>query len=439
MAWPVRAAPAGRHSCPRRLADTPRCGHAKGALEQQHAPAASLARLCADHEAYAALCDGGTADDPAAARPSPAAGAGDAAAADLPLAVIAGNRGRYLYTCLESLLACPGIRPERITVFVDGYEDEPLLVANALGVGVVRFDKTRSTSTMAETFRNADMIAAHYLRSLQAAWEINRHARYLLNVEEDLRVSVDFLRYFAQTLPLMESDSSLYCVSAWNDNGYEHASANPRLLYRTETFPGLGWMLKRDLWLELEPKWPRCCTGWSWDLWMREDAQRKGRECLMPDVPRTFHFGRYGLNVNNDYFYNRYFKPHRLNSDANAQLQDLHRMAPDAYEALLAHLLRSARVLEHRPGATPCDEAYFPRTTGETWVMYYAQEQPTDYAQLKAILGCLRCAVRAVGRDTRPAADAYARAACGTWTCAACTEHCYAFTGNPTTCSLSDR
>ena len=28
------------------------------------------------------------------------------------------------------------------------------------------------------------------------------------------------------------------------------------MLYRTDFFSGLGWMLTRDLWLELEPKWP---------------------------------------------------------------------------------------------------------------------------------------------------------------------------------------
>jgi len=28
------------------------------------------------------------------------------------------------------------------------------------------------------------------------------------------------------------------------------------LLYRTDFFPGLGWMLERTLWQELEPRWP---------------------------------------------------------------------------------------------------------------------------------------------------------------------------------------
>lgn len=28
------------------------------------------------------------------------------------------------------------------------------------------------------------------------------------------------------------------------------------LLYRTDFFPGLGWMLERTVWQELESKWP---------------------------------------------------------------------------------------------------------------------------------------------------------------------------------------
>ena len=28
------------------------------------------------------------------------------------------------------------------------------------------------------------------------------------------------------------------------------------LLYRSDFFPGLGWMLKKNLWEELKPKWP---------------------------------------------------------------------------------------------------------------------------------------------------------------------------------------
>jgi len=63
--------------------------------------------------------------------------------------------------------------------------------------------------------------------------------------------------YFSQTRHLLEEDETLYCISAWNDQGYEHTSGDPSLLYRVETMPGLGWILKRSLYKdELESKWP---------------------------------------------------------------------------------------------------------------------------------------------------------------------------------------
>lgn len=39
--------------------------------------------------------------------------------------------------------------------------------------------------------------------------------------------------------------------------GYEHSCKDPAMLYRVETMPGLGWMLKKTLYKEeLEAQWP---------------------------------------------------------------------------------------------------------------------------------------------------------------------------------------
>ena len=60
--------------------------------------------------------------------------------------------------------------------------------------------------------------------------------------------------------------------------GYQHASQDPSLLYRVDTMPGLGWLLKRSLYKdELESKWPNESEPLTWDGWMREPEQRKGR------------------------------------------------------------------------------------------------------------------------------------------------------------------
>ncbi|KTF79055.1 hypothetical protein cypCar_00030703 [Cyprinus carpio] len=65
------------------------------------------------------------------------------------------------------------------------------------------------------------------------------------------------LSFLSQTIHLLREDDSLYCISAWNDQGYEHTAEDPSLLYRVESMPGLGWVLKKSLYKdELEPKWP---------------------------------------------------------------------------------------------------------------------------------------------------------------------------------------
>ena len=49
--------------------------------------------------------------------------------------------------------------------------------------------------------------------------------------------------------------------------------------------PGLGWMLKRSLYKEeLEKKWPGKFEPLTWDGWMREPEQRKGRYVVLTIV-----------------------------------------------------------------------------------------------------------------------------------------------------------
>lgn len=82
-------------------------------------------------------------------------------------------------------------------------------------------------------------------------------------VSDDLNVSPDFYEYFLGTLELLKNDSTLWCISAWNDNGQTKNIdlSKPELLYRTDFFPGLGWMLHRNIWNELSAKWPKTYIG----------------------------------------------------------------------------------------------------------------------------------------------------------------------------------
>lgn len=131
----------------------------------------------------------------------------------------------------------------------------------------------------AKKFKGYYKIARHY------AWALNytfRTLNYdtLIVVEDDLDIAPDFFEYFRALYPVLKTDETLYCISAWNDNGKEGLVANEPgknnhnfqlfhllifvvfvlfetdKLYRSDFFPGLGWMLTKELWFELEHKWP---------------------------------------------------------------------------------------------------------------------------------------------------------------------------------------
>ena len=120
---------------------------------------------------------------------------------------------------------------------------------------------------------------------------------HLIMLEEDLLPAPDFLEFFEAAAPVLDSDPSVWCASAFNDFGMKSTASDRNRLLRTDYFPGLGWMLKRELWTsELRKKWPDFpSTGW--DHWFRLSSTSKGRECIYPEVPRTVHIGIEGANV----------------------------------------------------------------------------------------------------------------------------------------------
>ncbi|XP_023227724.1 alpha-1,3-mannosyl-glycoprotein 2-beta-N-acetylglucosaminyltransferase-like [Centruroides sculpturatus] len=106
-------------------------------------------------------------------------------------------------------------------------------------------------------FKGYYKIARHY------GWALNKTFHdigydTIIIVEDDLDIAPDFFEYFLALHPILKSDQTLWCISAWNDNGKDGMVANePALLYRSDFFPGLGWMLTKDLWSELQSKWPK--------------------------------------------------------------------------------------------------------------------------------------------------------------------------------------
>jgi alpha-1,3-mannosyl-glycoprotein beta-1,2-N-acetylglucosaminyltransferase len=144
------------------------------------------------------------------------------------------------------------------------------------------------------------MIARHYKLALKHVFETLNFGAVIITegknlhidervkkmrLEDDLDIAEDFFEYFGATRALLDSDRSLICVSAWNDNGKANLidTNSSGQLYRSDFFPGLGWMLTRRLWDELSPGWP---DGF-WDDWLRDPPRRQKRSCIRPEISRT--------------------------------------------------------------------------------------------------------------------------------------------------------
>ena len=152
--------------------------------------------------------------------------------AHAPVVIIASNRPRYLLRMLYKLLSVPGADRKMMTVFIDGYYSETRAVAELFGLKVVINEIA---------CKRICRIQQHYKKSLSRIFDDFPRADVAIILEEDLEVSDDIFDYFSQTYPLFKKDSSIYCISAWNDQGYQHSVKDASLLYRVETMPGLGW------------------------------------------------------------------------------------------------------------------------------------------------------------------------------------------------------
>ena len=165
--------------------------------------------------------------------------------------------------------------------------------------------------------------------------------------------SPDFLTLFEATAYLLDDDPTIWCVSSWNDNGFAPIAKDNTRLFRTNYFPGLGWMLKRELFLSLEATWPNenwcanvVCVGARdgrrrasaahdcRDHWMRVSSQHQGRDCVVPEVSRNHNIGERGANVNPRDF-KKFLANVRFNEERNVQFGNLDYLLGENYEQIM--------------------------------------------------------------------------------------------------------
>ncbi len=190
-------------------------------------------------------------------------------------------------------------------------------------------------------------ISRHYAWALAKVFETNEHYQRVIILEEDLELAFDFFEYMSAMSKLFDKDPKLYCVSGFNDNGKPGLVQDPSAVYRSDFFPGLGWMLSKSLWeSELRAKWPK---GF-WDDWMRQPSQRKGRSCVRPEISRSKPRCEDGEGASQGQFCSDHLKLIVLNDESRARrvnwgFYQLDTLLSDVYDHNLEQEIKHARTV----------------------------------------------------------------------------------------------
>ena len=322
----------------------------------------------------------------------------------IPILIFTFNRANNLRETIVSVLK---ERPEpfdRYPVYIshDGYDDATRATALMFSrneaqnprwshVFYMNFQGAVETEPQMQSYFTYYKIAHHYRWAISQVMDsplagaispppppalATQPYKHLILLEDDMRVAPDFFEYFRRMHVVLDEDPTLLCASAWNDNGRPTLVHSPRQLYRSECFPGLGWLLTRRVWEELSPKWPK---GF-WDDWLREPPQRLGRSCIFPEINRVYTFGEKGSSGGQ--FYDQYLKSIVLNDvKVDWATEELGYIASKAnYRRWLHSHISTARVVgvqedvNYLLGAIdPADEVVLENGAKRQFVLPYGQ------------------------------------------------------------------
>jgi alpha-1,3-mannosyl-glycoprotein beta-1,2-N-acetylglucosaminyltransferase len=244
-------------------------------------------------------------------------------------------RTEYIEKTLNSILELPGLSELNLVISQDGVQPHMI---RFLENYVEKFKKFKRIERFhCETKGlSSQRIAQNYKCGLRAAFEEFKADKVII-VEDDLVVSPDFLKYFDRTIHLL-SDPTVWCISSWNDFGYSHLVDDPKRVFRTQYFPGLGWAMNKDLWKELKPNWPSDL----WDENMRVDSISKNRDCIVPELSRNYNIGVFGANMKRGE-YDAKLKGTVWNQDISIDLGDLGYLEASAYETKMKTIVASSK------------------------------------------------------------------------------------------------
>lgn len=334
--------------------------------------------FCKQYDGYGEFCDSTRVNEVLTPAPLSDKTLENHAIFQIPILVVPGLNFNALRMQLETLLMNPGMHPEMVVVMHDENFPEPGALADLFNF---KTKKLPSSTKYIHLFHKA----------LETIWNIYPKAKFILVLEEEVIPTQDFLSFHAQCLSVLESDETLIGVSAWNENGYEKVSTIPSLAYRTKTFPGLGFLLRKSFYdSEMKGKLEVCCENRTWNGWLNN--RKEELEMIIPDVSRVYRRPYEGSTGQLDLLQELLNRPRATNLDMTAKLVSVEELVRDKYEDQLMRLISASHAL-HTSNVDDCFSGhglgfYIPETTGKSFSIYFEQDNANDERLLSLLCKC---------------------------------------------------
>mmetsp|Transcript_27711 Transcript_27711/g.38540 ORF Transcript_27711/g.38540 Transcript_27711/m.38540 type:complete len:462 (-) Transcript_27711:74-1459(-) len=198
-------------------------------------------------------------------------------------------------------------------------------------------------------------------------------------INSNLEVASDFFDYMQTSANFLDSDPSIICISAWNENGQEDFAKDSSALMRTDIFPDYGWMIQADFWRELKVGWPET----DWQAWLKTREDNKGRACIIPEVCRVTVRKEADLTSADQKFYDQFIGKIKLNkTPVKFSSMDLDFLSkPNKYDSYIGSL-----IADSIPVASASALKDFRGKPGDIKLIY---KETTEYVSTARIIGLI--------------------------------------------------
>ncbi|GAB1610993.1 uncharacterized protein LOC115220313, partial [Argonauta hians] len=296
-----------------------------------------------------------------------------------PIVVVPGVNHNAVVDTFQTIIMQCGLNPQMVLVCWDEKFPEYSELAELFGF---------QNRSLPSSTRYADVM----MKAIAMAWTVFPDSNYVIFIEEELLLSPDFLFFMAQSMSLLEQDSSVLAISAWNYNGYETTSKNSSLLYRVEDFPGLGFMLKKQVYMQhMRGNMEYCCSKRIWDGWSIQNIT--DGEVIIPDVSRVYRQPSFNSHIEGDFAKTLFKLPRVTNLEQKVQLRNVQLLEKGAYESEILKFLRESHVLSEEffsdclRVTSQQPRLQFPGNK-QFYSVFYEQKHPTDFSLLTSIIKC---------------------------------------------------